>query len=100
MSLLCFAQKRSKKLAFNLSNKDHRRLDEMLGAIIDAYFNGEVPRSEAIGALAHIFTAAMVDKEGEVLGWLDPEDSKTQENTFGAVGNVDLAAFARRRLLG
>jgi hypothetical protein len=26
--------------------------------------------------------------------------SKTQENTFGGVGNVDLASFARRRFLG
>jgi hypothetical protein len=51
MSMLRLAQKRSNKLAFNLSNKDHRRLDEMLGAVIDVYFNGEMPRSGAIGPL-------------------------------------------------
>jgi hypothetical protein len=65
--------KQERKLSFNLSNKDHRRLDEMLGAIIDAHTNGEVSRSEAIGALAHVFTAAMIDNEGEVLSWLKPE---------------------------
>lgn len=58
-------------MSLKLTEADHRGLDKMLGTILDAFKNGDVSRSAAIGALAHVFTAAAIDNEGEVDSWLN-----------------------------
>jgi hypothetical protein len=58
-------------LAIKLSNADHKKLDALLKGILDAHASGEATQSEAISALAHVFTAAAIDNEGEVRSWLE-----------------------------
>lgn len=60
-----------------LSEKDHRALDAVLDAILNAHKNDEVSLQAARGALAHVVTAAAIGNEGEVRGWLKPETIET-----------------------
>jgi hypothetical protein len=61
-------------MAIDLTEKDHNRLDAMLGQILDWYKVGEVSRNAAIGAIAHVFAAAAKDNAGEVQSWLHDAD--------------------------
>jgi len=58
-------------MAFDLSNSQHRKLDAFLGDLLDGYKNGDFTKAEVIGALAHVFTAGVIDNEGEVKAWLE-----------------------------
>lgn len=49
---------------------DHGKLDAMLGKVLDAYKSGEVSRSSAIGAIAHVVAAVEKGNEAEVVSWL------------------------------
>jgi hypothetical protein len=57
-------------MVIKLTNMDQGKLDEFLGSILDWYASGDVSKSAAIGALAHVFTAAAVDNASEVQSWL------------------------------
>jgi len=57
-------------MAINLSDKDHDKLDELLGQVLEWHNAGDVTKSAAIGAIAHIIAAAAQDNEGEVQSWL------------------------------
>lgn len=58
-------------MAIKLTKKDHRGLDTLLDAVLTMYAKGEVSLGEARGVLAHVFTAAAIDNENEVNGWLN-----------------------------
>lgn len=53
-----------------LTDKDHNKLDELLGQILDWHKAGDVSKNSAIGVIAHILAAAAQDNEGEVQSWL------------------------------
>lgn len=53
-------------MAISLMDTHHAQLDVFLGFVLDAYKNDEANCSEAVGALAHVLTAAAIDNEGEV----------------------------------
>ena len=57
-------------MAIELSNDDHKKLDELLGKVLDAYQGGAVSRDAAIGAIAHLVAAAAQDNDGEVKSWV------------------------------
>ncbi len=63
-------------MAFKLTKKDHKQLDAFLGEVLDDYKSGNQTRGQAIGALAHVFTAGVIDNEGEVKAWLTGEPYK------------------------
>ncbi len=69
--------KQERILAINISDKQHKRLEETLGEIAEAYKNGSVSRAALVGALAQIISAAMIDNKGEVESWLTPETLET-----------------------
>jgi hypothetical protein len=48
-----------------------QKLDDFLGALLDGYQEGTFTRGEVIGALAHVFTAGVIDNESEVKAWLE-----------------------------
>lgn len=54
-----------------LKETDHNKLDEFLGHVLELHASGEVTKQEAIGALAHVFTAAAIDNETEVKSWIE-----------------------------
>ncbi len=58
-------------MAIKLSEKDQRQLDKLLKTILTWHADGDVTTQEAIGALAHVFTAAAIDNGGEVDSWLN-----------------------------
>lgn len=58
-------------MAFKLSSAQHEKLDGFLGVLLDGYKSGEFTKSEVIGALAHVFTAGVIDNESEVKLWLE-----------------------------
>ncbi|RWH69725.1 hypothetical protein [Mesorhizobium sp.] len=58
-------------MAFNLSNAQHNKLDALLGDLLDSYKSGEFTKAQVVGALAHVFTAGVIDNEGEVKAWLE-----------------------------
>ena len=60
-------------MAISLTDTHHAQLDVFLEFVLDAYKNNEATRSEAVGALAHVLTAAAIDNEGEVYAWLNPD---------------------------
>lgn len=68
--MICLAQSIGGDMAIKLSNKNQKELDALLGQILDWHQNGDVTKSEAIGALAHVFTAAAIDNDDEVSSWL------------------------------
>ena len=43
-----------------LSNNDHKDMDAFLARVLDAYKEGEISRSSAVGGLAHVM--ATLDK--------------------------------------
>jgi len=57
-------------MPIKLTEKDHDKLDDFLGHVLDWYKTDEITRAQAIGALAHVFTAAAKDNETEVKSWL------------------------------
>ncbi len=65
-------------MPINLSNKDHKDLDKLLEAILTWHVKGEVSTKDAIAVLAHVFTAAAKDNEGEVDSWLNKPDTLTE----------------------
>jgi hypothetical protein len=60
-------------MAFNLSEHDHRRLDRMIDDFLETYKRGDLSLEQVRSGIAHVFTAAMIDNENEVLSWLKPE---------------------------
>ena len=60
-------------MTIDLTEKDHRALDQSLDTILKAYAAGEDSLPAARYALAHIITAACIENEGEVRSWLKPE---------------------------
>ena len=60
-------------MPIKLSSKDQKSLDAMLDTLLAAHAAGEVTAAEVRGALAHVITAAAIQNEGEVRGWLKPE---------------------------
>jgi hypothetical protein len=58
-------------MAIKLNDKDHTNLDQFLGHVLDLHSSGDVTKNDAIGALAHVFTAAAIDNESEVKSWLE-----------------------------
>ena len=74
-------------MAFELSSAQHKKLDEFLGGMLDGYKSGAFSKSEVIGALAHVFTAAVIDNEAEVKAWLErPEVLQTWKNDISTTG--------------
>ena len=71
-------------MAIKLSERDHRALDAMIDAILDAHVSGEVSPHAARGALAHVITAAAIENEGELRGWLKPETVAAWKRGVGA----------------
>jgi hypothetical protein len=63
-------------MPIGLEAPDHRALDTLLEAILEAHASGRVSLSQARSALAHVFTAAAIQNEGEVRAWLKPETFK------------------------
>lgn len=60
-------------MAIELTEADHNAMDAFLEFVLDAYAEGEVSRSSAVAALAHVLTAAARDNHGEVLAWFKPD---------------------------
>lgn len=50
---------------------NHGNLDTLLGKILEAHKEGEVKRSSAVGAIAHIIAAVAKGNTGEVASWTD-----------------------------
>lgn len=50
---------------------DHKLLDKFLGHVLDRYKSGDVDRSRAIGAIAHLVAAVDLPEEA---GPSDPSD--------------------------
>ncbi|MBW9072404.1 hypothetical protein [Agrobacterium deltaense] len=61
-------------MAITLKEKDHNKLDAFLGEVLDLYKSDEISKLEAIGAIAHVFTAAAKDNATEVNSWLHDPD--------------------------
>ncbi|MGJ8590030.1 MAG: hypothetical protein ACSHXW_18105 [Yoonia sp.] len=60
-------------MTIKLNQTDHNNLNIILGKILDEHLAGTLSRQGAIGALAHILTAAAIDNEDELKKWLsDP----------------------------
>lgn len=59
-------------MAIDLSDADHDAMDGFLEFVLDAYAKGAVSRTSAVGALAHVLTAAAKDNNSEVLAWFKP----------------------------
>lgn len=57
----------------SLTNKDHKAMDAFLGRVLDAYKNGEISKSSAIGGLAHVMAALDIRNTGEALSWFNQE---------------------------
>jgi hypothetical protein len=71
-------------MAINLSTKDHAKLDQLIKQVLDWHKNGSISDSQALGVIAHVFTAAAIDNEGEVHSWLhDPEVLKRWRGDIG-----------------
>ena len=54
-------------MPFKLTEKQHKELDRYLALVLDAYKDGAFSRSEAIGELAHVMTAAALDNNSELM---------------------------------
>ncbi len=52
-----------------LTNKDHDDMDAFLVAVLDDYKSGDIKRSAAVSALAHVFGALDKRNYGEVRSW-------------------------------
>ena len=65
-------------MTFNLNESGHKKLDDFLGTMLDGYKSGEFSKNDVIGALAHVFTAAMIDNEGEVISWIEKPETLKQ----------------------
>ncbi|MGO6887354.1 hypothetical protein [Rhizobium johnstonii] len=61
-------------MAFDISSTQHRQLDALLGEFLDLYKTGGFNKGEVVGALAHLFTAAAIDNDGEVKAWIEKPD--------------------------
>ncbi|PDS45761.1 hypothetical protein CO662_36785 [Rhizobium anhuiense] len=61
-------------MAFNINSTQHRQLNTLLGELLDLYKESEFTKGEVIGALAHLFTAAALDNDGEVKAWIERPD--------------------------
>jgi hypothetical protein len=59
-------------MALDLKQSDHKNLDKMLDAVLQAFKNNEVSLSQARETIAHVFTAAAIDNRAEIDTWLDP----------------------------
>ena len=53
----------------SLKNRDHKAMDAFLGRVLDAYKNGEISKSSAIGGLAHVMAALDIRNTAEALSW-------------------------------
>lgn len=60
-------------MAIELKKSDHRNLDQMLDAVLQAHKDNKVSLAQAREAIAHVFTAAALDNRAEIDTWLDPE---------------------------
>ncbi|MQX37891.1 hypothetical protein [Roseospira navarrensis] len=58
-------------MAIELNETDHKGLDNFLSQVLDWHASGEIDKLSAVGVIAHVFTAAAIDNEGEVKGWLN-----------------------------
>lgn len=66
-------------MAIKLTEANHNAMDEFLGFVLDAYKEGRVSRLNAVGALAHVLTAAAIDNDGEVVAWFRKEQYERWE---------------------
>ncbi|WP_170378755.1 hypothetical protein [Ruegeria atlantica] len=53
---------------------DHKKLDVLLGKILDAHASGEVSMMAATGAIAHVIAAVEKGNESEVEKWINDPD--------------------------
>jgi hypothetical protein len=58
-----------------LSDEDHDQLTALIYTILDAVAGRQITRADAMSALAHVITAAAIDNESEVRGWLVEPDT-------------------------
>ena len=61
---------RVKTVGFTLNEKDNDALDELLGAMLDAYRDGKAGRDSTVGTIGLIVRAAAKDDIGTVRKWL------------------------------
>lgn len=66
-------------MAINLTNEDHNAMDGFLEFVLEAYKDGRVTKLNAVGALAHVLTAAAKDNDGEVMAWFRKEQYERWE---------------------
>jgi hypothetical protein len=57
---------------------NNKKLDAVLGKILNAHKSGQVSHSAAIGVIAHVVAAVAMGNETEVQSWLN--DEATFEN--------------------
>jgi cell division inhibitor SulA len=74
-------------MPIQLSSADHRKLDALLNAVLEAHAGGEITVDQARSALAHVFTAAATGNEGEVRTWLKPETREEWRRLILAQGS-------------
>lgn len=58
-------------MEFKLTEVEHNKLDAFLGGVLDEYKSGAYTKTEAVGALAHVFTVAAEGNIGELSSWLE-----------------------------
>ena len=66
-------------MAIDLTNATHNAMDGFFEFVLDAYKDGRVSRSNAVGALAHVIAAAAKDNDGEVIAWFRKEQYERWE---------------------
>ncbi len=60
-----------------LTAQNHTQLEDLIDKILVTLDAGEVSHKAAIGALAHIITAAAIGEEKEFKAWLEKPDTFT-----------------------
>jgi hypothetical protein len=57
----------------DLTESEHRKLDQLMDTILQAYADEEVSLLQARSAIVHVFTSLEIDNVAEVRSWLEPE---------------------------
>ena len=63
-----------------LTEKDHTNLTAALEHILDDYKNGTITKAQAVGTIAHGFTAMAEGEEAEVRAFLEEGRKLAREN--------------------
>jgi hypothetical protein len=67
VSVINESEKKMKPHKPNLSNKDHKAMDDFIGRVLDAYKDGVITKKSAVAGIAQVMAALDIQNTSEAV---------------------------------